>query len=616
MAESDLVENLEEENSKSDDKNKKDSQKTYKEIFSKIIDDFSNFLSKRSVYEAAPENSKVLVFNSDLSFKEMIKAFINEDIYCALIYDSKKEFFVGIITISDILFLFQYIIEKAQEKTITDYNKFIKEIFNINNNKNVLIEEKENEINNEEKKEKNFDILKYLTKINYNDYYEVIKKNKKIHILYSISLDSSLLDVLKVIYKVGVHRLVVEETKKKGIINDINKKKENESQNNIFDIKTEKEEIKEKSDFKDKSDIEKSDKEKSEKKLKKVKTKKKGSETEEGKEKENKEGEKTVKKKVKKIKKKKTENELNENNDNKEKENKENKEKEDNENKEGEKTVKKKVKKIKKKKTENDLNENNDNKDKEKKSEEKKEEDKKSEEKKDTSENNTQKSGKSIIELSDNSNKEVMKLTNTEDTSKALEFPSETQNYTGFVTYETVFDFLIYNYYAMEMQEFDLSLEDLKKMPTNSSFIKPLTNFALMSDEVHLSFSKNITSKNDILPILTNDKNEIFGFLYLRDYLYFVSNCESNQNLTNEKFLINMYEGIEGEKPYGKERIIFLEYNEESKKIKIKNLLERINGAPEKKIVLINKEDGNKLEFISLKNIFDVVVEMNNNNLD
>ncbi len=274
MAESDLVENLEEENSQSKEKNKKDSQKTYKEIFSKIIDDFSNFLSKRSVYEAAPENSKVLVFNSDLSFKEMIKAFINEDIYCALIYDSKKEFFIGIITISDILFLFQYIIEKAQEKTITDYNKFIKEIFSINN-KNVLIEEKENEINNEEKKEKNFDILKYLTKINYNDYYEVIKKNKKIHILYSISLDSSLLDVLKVIYKVGVHRLVVEETKKKGIINDINKKKENESQNNIFDIKTEKEEIKKKSDFKDKSDIEKSDKEKSEKKLKKVKTKKK-----------------------------------------------------------------------------------------------------------------------------------------------------------------------------------------------------------------------------------------------------------------------------------------------------------------------------------------------------
>ena len=600
MAESDLVENLEEENTQLNDKSKKEEQKTYKEIFSKIIEDFSDFLSKRSVYEAAPENSKVLVFNSDLSFKEMIKAFINEDIYCALIYDSKKEFFIGIITISDILFLFEYIIEKAQEKKITDYNKFIKEIFTIN--KTILTSEEEKEDNNENKKEKNFDILKYLTKINYNDYYEVIKKNKKIHILYSISLDSSLLDVLKIIYKVGVHRLVVEETKKKGI-NDINKKKENEIQNNIFDTKTEKEEKTEKS-FKDKSDIEKSDKEKSEKKLKKVKTKKKASESEEGKE--NKEGEKPVKKKVKKIKKKKTENEL----DEKDKDNKD-KEKEDNENKEGEKTVKKKVKKIiKKKKTENDQNEN-DNKDnnKEKENKEKKEEDKKSEEKKENTEN-SQKSGKSIIELEDNSNKEI-KLT-TEDTSKTLELPSETQNYTGFVTYETVFDFLIYNYYSMEMKEFDLSLEDLKKMPINSSFIKPLSNFALISEEVHLSFSKNISSKNDILPILTNDKNDIFGFLYLRDYLYFVSNCESNQNLTNEQFLINMYEGIEEGKPYGKERIIFLEYNDETKKIKIKNLLERINGAPEKKIVLVNKEEGNKLEFISLKNIFDVIVEMNN----
>ena len=299
MAESDLVENLEEENTQLNDKSKKEEQKTYKEIFSKIIEDFSDFLSKRSVYEAAPENSKVLVFNSDLSFKEMIKAFINEDIYCALIYDSKKEFFIGIITISDILFLFEYIIEKAQEKKITDYNKFIKEIFTIN--KTILTSEEEKEDNNENKKEKNFDILKYLTKINYNDYYEVIKKNKKIHILYSISLDSSLLDVLKIIYKVGVHRLVVEETKKKGI-NDINKKKENEIQNNIFDTKTEKEEKTEKS-FKDKSDKEKSDKEKSEKKLKKVKTKKKRVKVK--KEKKIKKEKNQSKKKLKKLKKRK-----------------------------------------------------------------------------------------------------------------------------------------------------------------------------------------------------------------------------------------------------------------------------------------------------------------------
>ena len=592
MAESDLVDKLsDEENSSKNEASKKEEPQTYTQILSKIISDFSEFLSKRSVYEAAPENSKVLVFNSDLSFKEMIKAFINEDIYCALIYDSKKEFFIGIITITDILFLFQYIIEKAQERKINDYNEFIKEIFSVSK----LLSSEEEKVNNENTKDKNFDILKYLTKINYNDYFEVIKKYKKIHILYSISLDSSLLDVLKVIYKVGVHRLVVEETKKKGLNEP--KKKENELtiQNN-YDSKTEKEEKTEKSG-KDKSDVEKSDKEKSEKKLKKVKTKKKVSESEEGKE--NKDGEKVVKKKIKKVKKKKTEGEL----DEKDKENNENENKE-----EGEKIVKKKTKKVKKKKTENELNEN----DKEKEIKEKKEEEKKTEEKKEN--NNFQKSEKSMIEIEDISNKDVLKL-NIEESSKTnLELPTETQNYTGFVTYETVFDFLIYNYYSMEMKEFDLTLEDLKKIPLNSSFIKPLTNYALMNEEVHSSFSKNITSKNDILPILTNDKSDIFGFLYLRDYLYFVSNCESNQNLTNEQFLTNMYEGIDDDKPYGKERIIFFEYNDENKKLRIKQLLEKINGAPEKKIVMIDKEGGNKLEIISLKNIFDVLVEMNEKN--
>ena len=598
MAESDLVDKLsEEENTSQNEISKKEEPQSSTQLFTKIIKDFSDFLSKRSVYEAAPENSKVLVFNSDLSFKEMIKAFINEDIYCALIYDSKKEFFIGIITISDILFLFQYIIEKAQEKIITDYNLFIKEIFS---SSKLLTSEEDKDNNNENKKDKNFDILKYLTKINYNDYFEVIKKYKKIHILYSIALDSSLLDVLKVIYKVGVHRLVVEETKKKGL-ND-NKKKENELniQNNIFENKTDKEE-KEKTDksAKDKSDVEKSDKEKSDKKVKKVKTKKKVSVDEESKdkdkEKESKDGEKVVKKKVKKIKKKKTETDLTQ------------KEKEENENKEEEeKVVKKKVKKIKKKKTETELNENNkDLKEKEKKEDEKKEDDKKDI-------NNFQKSEKSMLEIEDFSNKDVFKL-NNEDTSKTLELPSETQNYTGFVTYETVFDFLIYNYYSMEMKEFDLSLEELRNISLNSSFIKPLTNFALVDEEVHSSFSKNITSKNDILPILTNDKKEIFGFLYLRDYLYFVSNCESNQNLTNEQFLSNMYEGIDDAKPFGKKRIIFLEYNNDSKKLRIKELLEKINGAPEKKIIIKDKDDGDKLYIISLKNIFDVVVEMNEN---
>lgn len=580
MAESDLVEKLsEEEKIIQNEIPNSESPQTETQIFNKIITDFSDFLSKRSVYEAAPENSKVLVFNSDLSFKEMIKAFINEDIYCALIYDSKKEYFSGIITISDILYLFQFIIKKTQEINITDYEQFIKDIFN--RNKLLMNDEEEEKNENIIFKNKNFDILKYLTKINYNDYYEMIKKYNKIHIIYSISLDTSLLDVLKVIYKIGVHRLVVEETKKKGL--NENKKKENEInlQNNTFDTKLEKE----KNENINKTELEKGEKEKSDKKIKKVKTKKKVITEEENKENKEKEGEKVIKKKVKKIKKKKTENDLDE----------KDKEENDNNKEEGEKPVKKKVKKIKKKKTENDLID----KEKEKDNEEKKEI------------NNLQKSEKSVMEIS---NKDVLKLNVEEKSNNNFEIPSETQNFTGFVTYETVFDFLIYNYYSMEMKEFDLSLEELRKIPSNSSFIIPINTFSLMTEKVHSSFSKNITSKSDILPILTNDKKDIFGFLFLRDYLYFVSNCESNQDLTNEEFLNNMYEGIDSEKPLGKERIIYLEYNDITKKYKIKELLEKINGAPEKKIVLKYKEDENNLFFIiSLKSIFDVIIKMNNN---
>ena len=580
MAESDLVEKLsEEEKIIQNEIPNSESPQTETQIFNKIITDFSDFLSKRSVYEAAPENSKVLVFNSDLSFKEMIKAFINEDIYCALIYDSKKEYFSGIITISDILYLFQYIIKKTQEINITDYEQFIKDIFN--RNKLLMNDEEEEKNENIIFKNKNFDILKYLTKINYNDYYEMIKKYNKIHIIYSISLDTSLLDVLKVIYKIGVHRLVVEETKKKGLNENKKKEKEINLQNNTFDTKLEKE----KNENINKTELEKGEKEKSDKKIKKVKTKKKVITEEENKENKEKEGEKVIKKKVKKIKKKKTENDLDE----------KDKEENDNNKEEGEKPVKKKVKKIKKKKTENDLKE----KEKEKDNEEKKEI------------NNLQKSEKSVMEIS---NKDVLKLNVEEKSNNNLEIPSETQNFTGFVTYETVFDFLIYNYYSMEMKEFDLSLEELRKIPSNSSFIIPINTFSLMTEKVHSSFSKNITSKSDILPILTNDKKDIFGFLFLRDYLYFVSNCESNQDLTNEEFLNNMYEGIDSEKPLGKERIIYLEYNDITKKYKIKELLEKINGAPEKKIVLKYKEDENNLFFIiSLKSIFDVIVKMNNN---
>ena len=56
-----------------------------KHKYEDILFHLSNFLSEHNVYEAVPENAKILVFSSELSLYEMIKVFIFEDIYCGLI---------------------------------------------------------------------------------------------------------------------------------------------------------------------------------------------------------------------------------------------------------------------------------------------------------------------------------------------------------------------------------------------------------------------------------------------------------------------------------------------------------------------------------------------------
>ena len=544
-------------------------EKSPNTTFNEIIIDFTNFLSGHSVYEAAPENSKVLVFNSDLCFKEMIKAFINEDIYCALIYDSMKQIFISLVSISDILILFNYIIEKAKVKEITDFN-YIKDVFSNKKSNN----KKEEEEVNKNSSAKKYDILKYLDKINFNDYTK-IKSGKKNHNLISVSLDSSLLEVVKIINKEGIHRLVVEETRKKHFQDS--KKKEIEKSNKSLEKMEQSEENVNVLDKKLKSGS-----------SSKANNSKLKSEKEED-SKENLEEKKVKKKKT--IKKKKADDEEN-NLGSKENIDKESLETQ-------QKTITKK--KIKKKTEKNDSNN-----------------------KESSGKTKTAKSKKNIhkkeIEIESDDEKNLNKNSEMKDNKKDDDEDNlETQNYTGFITYETIFDFFIFNYYSKEMREFNMTLNDLICMKNNKCFIEVYENYAITKDKVYLTYEKKIDGKNDLLPIFSENKTELFGFLFLRDYLFFISNCESDQNLTNEEFLVNMYEGIDDEKPYGKQRLILLELNDETKQIKIKEIFEKINISPEKKIIVFDKNNGNKVYLISLKSIFEKIINnlyINNNNKD
>ena len=93
-----------------------------KNKYTDILFHLSNFLSEHNVYEAVPENVKILVFSSELSFYEMIKVFIFEDIYCGLIYDSKLNNYLGLITTRDLMILYKYIIDNFPSEEITDFN--------------------------------------------------------------------------------------------------------------------------------------------------------------------------------------------------------------------------------------------------------------------------------------------------------------------------------------------------------------------------------------------------------------------------------------------------------------------------------------------------------------
>ena len=51
---------------------------------------FTKFLNEHTIYEAIPEDMKILVFNDELLIKDSIEAMIKEDIYCGLLYNSEQ----------------------------------------------------------------------------------------------------------------------------------------------------------------------------------------------------------------------------------------------------------------------------------------------------------------------------------------------------------------------------------------------------------------------------------------------------------------------------------------------------------------------------------------------
>ena len=170
----------------------------------------------------------------------------------------------------------------------------------------------------------------------------------------------------------------------------------------------------------------------------------------------------------------------------------------------------------------------------------------------------------------------------------------KTDNLAGFITYETIFEYFIENYYS-EMTEFNVPLKQINLVVNN---IITLNKNETLYKCMETFYKEGIS----MLPIL--DDGKIFGYFYLKDIIYFFSMGEKfNFNNTIESFLKDLYEDIENEMPYGKRRI-----NELNDDTNLKNVFELMNISPERKLIVKYNNDDSKIGIIALYDIFKRLV--------
>ena len=189
---------------------------------------------------------------------------------------------------------------------------------------------------------------------------------------------------------------------------------------------------------------------------------------------------------------------------------------------------------------------------------------------------------------------DVLSLIKSNKIHRIVVEEQKSNSVTGFITYEAIFEFFIENYFS-EMTEFEIKLKEIDGIVTKN--IITLNKTDSIFKALDLFYSKKIS----ILPILDGD--EIFGYFYLKDIIYFFSNGDKfNFSDTIEKFLNDLYENVDDEKPLGNKRIIEVNYE-----MNLKNIFENMSICPERKLII---KDGNKIGLITLSNCFNQLLDI------
>jgi hypothetical protein len=154
------------------------------------------------------------------------------------------------------------------------------------------------------------------------------------------------------------------------------------------------------------------------------------------------------------------------------------------------------------------------------------------------------------------------------------------------------------------MKEFNVLINDIIDI---STIANKLTYKFDKNEKVFVVFEQCFLRKLSIMPIYDKNNDEIFGYLFLKDLVYFFMKVGIFFTLDDsvEKFLNQLYEGIDNEKPLGKERIKYINIKKE--KYTMKQIFELLNASPEKKIIV---NTGDDLSLITLSNIFRCILNL------
>mmetsp|Transcript_342 Transcript_342/g.329 ORF Transcript_342/g.329 Transcript_342/m.329 type:complete len:493 (+) Transcript_342:3-1481(+) len=178
--------------------------------------------------------------------------------------------------------------------------------------------------------------------------------------------------------------------------------------------------------------------------------------------------------------------------------------------------------------------------------------------------------------------------------------------FVGMVTYESIFSYFINNYYNYDMECFHASYKKL-------NFVTTSLVCCYEDQLIYSCLFKIWEARISMLPILekpdstkNGGKAKVLGYLFLKDLVYFMTNGEKFKfSDTIRTFLEELYSDVNEEKPYGRDRISFIQQGDE---YSFKDILELIYHSPENKIVIEkNKEPCSLYGMISLSDVFKII---------